>query len=53
MNVVLGFMKPMFTNGITLATWIALLLTVNMVLPLFYISTLEGQLVLAALLPGD
>ncbi len=52
MNVMLGFMRPMFTNGIALATWITLLLTVNMLLPLFYISTLEGQLVLAAFVAG-
>ena len=52
MNVMLGFMKPMFTNGMPLATWIVLLLTVNMLLPLFFISTQEGQLVLAALVAG-
>ncbi len=52
MTVMLAFMKTMFVNGKGLAAWIALLLTVNMVLSLVYIGTLEGQVVLAALMAG-
>ena len=52
MTVMLAFMKTMFVNGKGLAAWIALLLTVNMALSLVYIGTLEGQVVLAALLAG-
>ena len=42
----------MFTNGVGLAIWISLLLLVNMVIPLIVISTVEGQLVLAAMMLG-
>ncbi len=52
MTVMLAFMKTMFVNGKGLAAWIALLLIVNMALPLVYIGRLEGQVVLAALLAG-
>ena len=52
MAVPLEFMKTMFVNGVGLATWIALLLTVNMLVPLVFIATLEGQLVLAAAIAG-
>ncbi len=34
MTVMLAFMKTMFVNGKGLAAWIALLLIVNMALPL-------------------
>ena len=46
------FLKTMFVNGIGLATWIAALVTVNGVIPLVFISTLEGQLVLASTIAG-
>ena len=52
MTVMLAFMKTMFINGKGLAAWIALLLIVNMALALVYIGTLEGQVVLAALMAG-
>ena len=52
MGVPFDFMKTMFVNGVGLATWIALLLLVNMVVPLFFVSTIEGQLVLAAMMLG-
>ena len=52
MNVMLQFMKTMFVNGVGLAVWISLLLLVNMVVPLLFISTIEGQLVLAAAMVG-
>lgn len=38
----------MFVNGVGLAIWIAFLLTANMLVPLVFIATPEGQLVLAA-----
>ena len=52
MSVPFEFMKTMFVNGVGLATWIALLLTVNMLVPLIFINTLEGRLVLAAAVVG-
>jgi len=52
MGVPFDFMKTMFVNGVGLATWIALLLLVNMVAPLFFVSTIEGQLVLATMMLG-
>ncbi len=52
MTIMLAFMKTMFVNGKGLAAWIALLLIMNMALPLVYIGTLEGQVVLAALMAG-
>ncbi len=52
MSVPLDFMKTMFVNGVGLAVWVFLLLLVNMVVPLIVISTIEGQLVLAAMMLG-
>ena len=52
MRVPLEFMTTMFVNGVGLATWIAALLSVNMLVPLAFITTLEGQLVLAAAIAG-
>ena len=52
MRIPLAFMKPMFTNGVSLAAWIAALLTVNMLVPFVYINTAEGQFVLAAGMAG-
>ncbi len=46
------FMKTMFVNGVGLAVWISLLLTANMLIPLVVINTVEGQLVLAAMMLG-
>ena len=45
-------MKTMFVNGPALAVWISLLLLVNMVAPVIFITTREGQLVLAAAMVG-
>ena len=45
-------MKTMFVNGVGLATWITALLTINVLVPLLFITTLEGQLVLAAAVAG-
>lgn len=52
MTLLVDFMKIMFANGAGLAGWISLLLLVNMVVPLFFLSTAEGQLVLAAAMAG-
>lgn len=52
MPLPLEFMKTMFVNGVGLAVWISLLLTVNMLVPLVVIDTVEGQLVLAAMMLG-
>jgi hypothetical protein len=46
------FMRTMFVNGKGLAAWIALLMAANMVGPLLFINTLEGQVVLAAAAAG-
>ena len=52
MSVPLDFMRTMFVNGVGLAVWISLLLLVNIVVPLVVIRTVEGQLVLAAMVLG-
>ena len=52
MSVMIQFMRTMFVNGAGLAVWISFLLLVNMVVPLVFISTIEGQMVLAAAMAG-
>ncbi len=52
MRLPFEFMKTMFVNGVGFAVWISLLLTVNMLIPLVVINTVEGQLVLAAMMVG-
>ncbi len=52
MSTMIEFMKTMFVNGKGLAAWISLLLAANMVGSLLFINTLEGQVVLAALVAG-
>ncbi len=52
MKMMFEFMKTMFVNGVGLAAWITLLLLVNMVVPLFFVTTIEGQVVLAAAMAG-
>ena len=42
------FMRTMFVNGPGLAAWIAALMTLNLVLPVVYITTVEGQVALLA-----
>ena len=48
MNTMIAFTGTMFVSGKGLAAWISLLLAANMVGPLLFINTLEGQVVLAA-----
>ena len=52
MTVMFRFMRTMYVNGAGLAVWITLLFLTNMVAPLFFITTIDGQLVLAAALAG-
>ena len=52
MRLPFEFMKTMFVNGVGLAVWISVLLTVNMLIPLVVINTMEGQFVLAAMMLG-
>ena len=52
MRVMVEFMKTMFVNGAGLAVWISLLLAANMVVPFVVITTVEAQLVLAAVIAG-
>ena len=52
MTVPREFMKTLFVNGVGLAVWISLLLLANMVVPLFFITTIEAQLVLVATMAG-
>ena len=46
MRLPFEFMKTMFVNGVGLAVWVSLLLTVNMLIPLVVDNTVEGQFVL-------
>lgn len=52
MTVPYEFMKTMFVNGVGLAVWISLLLLANMLVPLFFITTIEAQLVLVGAMAG-
>ena len=52
MNTMIAFAGTMFVNGKGLAAWILLLLAANMVGPLLFINTFEGQVVLAAFVAG-
>ena len=52
MSVPMDFMRTMFVNGVGLAVWISLLLLVNMAVPLLFVTTVEGQLILAAMMLG-
>ena len=48
MKMMFEFTKTLFVNGVGLAVWMSLLLLANMVVPLFFVTTVEGQLVLVA-----
>ena len=48
MKMMFEFGKTLFVNGVGLAVWMSLLLLANMVVPLFFVTTVEGQLVLVA-----
>ncbi len=48
MKTMFEFTKTLFVNGVGLAVWMSLLLLANLVVPLFFVTTVEGQLVLVA-----
>ena len=48
----IGFMKSLIKIPIMWQIWLALLITVNLIVPLFYLSTLEVQLTIGALVLG-
>ena len=52
MKVMLAFVRTMFTNGRGLAVWVALLMTANVALPMLFITTSEGQVVLLSAMAG-
>ena len=52
MTIMWRFMRTMFVNGPGLGTWITALLALNLVFPIVYITTLEGQVVLLAAIAG-
>lgn len=52
MHTMTEFMRTMFVNGKRLASWISLLMAANMMGPLVFINTVEGQVVLAAAMAG-
>ena len=48
MKMMFEFAKTLSVNGVGLAVWMSLLLLANMVVPLFFVATVEGPLVLVA-----
>lgn len=52
MKAMIDFFRTMLRFPKPVVAWVMLLMTVNMVIPLFYLGTLEGQVVLAAALLG-
>ena len=52
MKTMVEFVKIMFVNEVGLAVWMFLLILANIVVPLFFVTTVEGQLVFAAGMAG-
>lgn len=52
MKAMIDFMKTMFSLPMPIRLWLGLLMTLNIVLPLIFISTPEGKLTLAAAMAG-
>ena len=52
MRTMRAFIRTMFINGRGLAGWVAALMTANMVLPMVFVTTPEGQIVLLAAMAG-
>ena len=48
----IGFMKSILKMPSPWRAWVLLLVTANLVVPLFYIQTLEAQLTIAAMVAG-
>ncbi len=52
MRAMFDFFRTMLTLPKHWLVWVMLLVTANMIFPLFYLGTLEGRVVLAAMLFG-
>lgn len=52
MRAMIGFLRTMLTLPKPWLVWVMLLMAANMVLPLFYLGTPEGKVVLAAFFFG-
>ncbi|MZH02336.1 MAG: hypothetical protein F3745_02745 [Nitrospinae bacterium] len=52
MQLVMRFMKSVFSMKAPWPLWVALLMVLNMIGPLFFIHTMEAQAVLASTLAG-
>ena len=52
MKAMIDFMRTMLTLRKPWVGWVMLLMMVNMVIPLFYLGTLEGKVVLGAFVLG-
>ncbi len=50
MKTMINFFKAMFRMPKPWVAWVMLLMTVNMVVPIFFIETLEAQVVLATMM---
>jgi hypothetical protein len=52
MKAMIDFLRTMLTLRKPWVGWVMLLMTVNMIIPLFYLGTLEGRVVLGAFVLG-
>ncbi len=52
MKAMIGFVRAVLRLPKPWLAWVMLLVTVNMIVPLFYLGTLEGKVVLATMLFG-
>ncbi len=52
MKTMISFIKTMLALPRPWVAWVMLLMTVNVVIPLFYVTTIEAQVVLGAALIG-
>ncbi len=52
MKAMIDFFRTMLRFPKPVLAWVMLLMTVNMIIPLFYLGALEGQVVLAAAVLG-
>jgi hypothetical protein len=50
MKTMINFFKAMFQMPKPWVVWVTLLMTINMVVPIFFIETLEAQVVLATMM---
>jgi len=52
MNAMLEFLRTLLRSPKPVLTWVALLMTVNMIVPFFFLDTLEAKVVLAGVMIG-